>query len=220
MDKDGYCYSTKNMEGYLQDLSLPPTASLEEARTTYHRLAEQLHPDNGYAPKLGPDNPSRSHPTSIINDAWRAIQNHFFDVQHTPPNKHRLDQYHFNPEHLQLAKEDQEYIREQPRLKRARTLKDAEESPPGILEEHEGLRKGNKGNVFEDEATVTREDGLDIISGAPVFKDTIFMRSIILTPKASLFKTPDKGVSGLHKAGAGCAGFRGGCDIQGEHCVP
>ena len=174
------------MEQDFHTLGLSTTASLEDASTAYHKLAERLHPDN--TPNQLEHHSNRKQ-LAALNAAWEAIRDHFFDKTTTPEVERRRDRYFSDAELLVQAKANQEYRREQPRG--AIRVLDPENLLPGLYEEYERVRLRNLGYIFDGEAVVSRENDLDVITGEPIFNNTIFTKAVHFKPaKAIVPKKP------------------------------
>ena len=164
------------LDRHYQTLGVVPCfGSLNNACIWYYKLAEQYHPDHVDNQYL------KTHYRSKLNDldnAWEAIQEHFFEVNNTPEPERRKEWFFSDAELLEKAKEDQEYRREQPRGYTV-VPNDPEKLLPGLYEEYERVRGRNKGYIFDGEAVVVREKDIDTIVGAPTFKNTIFTKPIV-----------------------------------------
>jgi hypothetical protein len=168
------------MDEYFEYLGLPADASLEDARVACEHLREEFELGT-----IATDSPKTYHRSlSYINTAWRAIQEHFGAEQKSTAVIPTTDVQYSTAELLVKAKANQEYRREQPRgaLRLARN----ETLLPGMFEEYERERLRHLGYVFDGPADVTRKDGMDIVSGSPTFKNTIFTRSVKFTPRRAL----------------------------------
>lgn len=171
------------MEQHFLTLSLTAGASLEEAHHAYHKLAEQYHPDNVsnmYA---------KSHYRQqliVVDKAWVAIQGHFHRKDKENSSEAKKYEWYFSyAELLFMAKRDQEYQRGAIRVRFDAKLH------PGLYEEHERICIRSKGYVFDGEAEVIRDNGIDIINGSPTFKNAIFEKSVMFAPRKSLTTNND-----------------------------
>jgi hypothetical protein len=171
------------MEQHFQTLSLTASASLEEAHDADHKLAEQYHPDNVsnmYA---------KSHYRQqliVVDKAWVAIQGHFHRKDKENLSEAKKYEWYFSyAELFFMAKHDQEY-----QCGAIRVRFDAK-LHLGLYEEHERICIRSKGYVFDGEAEVIRDNGIDIINGSPTFKNAIFEKSVMFAPRKSLTTNND-----------------------------